>query len=107
MITKKRKPSKAMKLLSRITGSDSLSLAEFLWAIREGEELTLNEFAYQLGISKSHLCDIEKGRKAVSLSRAIEFAEILGYSKDQFARLALQAEVDKAKLPYKVFFEAA
>ena len=68
---------------------------------------TQEEFASKLGISRSHLCDIEKGRKAVSLDRAIRFAEILGYSKDQFARLSLQTQVNKAGLPYKVTIEAA
>ena len=107
MITKKRKVSKAVRALGKITGSESLSLAEFLWAIRKGEEVTHAEFSAQLGISRSHLCDIEKGRKAVSLSRAIEFAETLGYSKDQFARLALQDQVDQEKLPFRVSLEAA
>ena len=106
MPTKKRKKSKAMTFLESLTGGP-LSLFELIWAIRKGEEMSLTEFAAILGISKSHLCDIEKGRKAISLSRAIEFAEILGYSKDQFARLGLQTQTDQAKLPYKVSLEAA
>ena len=106
MSIKKRKKSKAMTFLESLTGGP-LTLVECLEAIREGEEMSHADFAAALGISKSHLCDIEKGRKAVSLARAIEFAEILGYSKDQFARLALQSHVDEAKLPYRVFIEAA
>jgi transcriptional regulator with XRE-family HTH domain len=38
------------------------------------------ELAKKLGISKSHLNDIEKGRKAVSPERAARFAKILGYA---------------------------
>ena len=104
----KRKPrkSKAMRFLEEIT-SGPLNLAELLSSIRQGEEFSHAEFAAKLGISRSYLCDIEKGRKAVSLPRAIEFAEILGYSKDQFARLALQTQINEAGLPYKVVIEAA
>jgi DNA-binding transcriptional regulator YiaG len=55
----KRKKSAAMKFLEDITGGP-LSLGKFLQSIRLGEELSQVEFAGQLGISKSHLCDIEK-----------------------------------------------
>jgi len=95
-----------MKFLDSLSG-ESLNLSDLLSAIRIGDQMTHVEFASKLGISRSHLCDIEKGRKAVSLPRAIEFAEILGYSKDQFARLALQTQVNDAGLRYKVFIEAA
>lgn len=93
--------SSAMTLLEKITDGP-LTFPELLNSIRLGEELSHSAFASMLGISRSHLCDIEKGRKAVSLVRAIEFAEILGYSKDQFAELALQTQVDNAGLTYKV-----
>jgi transcriptional regulator with XRE-family HTH domain len=72
-----------------------------------GEELSQVEFAGQLGISKSHLCDIEKGRKLVSPERAAIFAKILQYSSEQFVRLALQDQVEKAGLKFKVKIEAA
>lgn len=108
MSTKKRTPqkSKAQKFLEDLTGGP-LTLPELLNAIRTGEEMTHARFAEKLGISRSHLCDIEKGRKTVSLIRAVEFASVLGYSRDQFARLALQAQVNEAGLSYKVYIEAA
>lgn len=106
MSIKSAKKSKAIKLLEKFSGSP-LTFPELLSSIRLGEEMSYADFAAQLGISRSHLCDIEKGRKAVSLERAIEFAEILGYSKDQFARLALQTQVNNAGLKFKVRIEAA
>jgi transcriptional regulator with XRE-family HTH domain len=51
-----------------------------LQAIRVGEDMSQAEFALRLGVSKSHICDIEKGRKSVSPMRALEFARILKYS---------------------------
>ena len=47
------------------------------------------EFASLLGVSRSHLCDIEKGRKGLSPSRAAVFAQKLGYSEMLFVKLAL------------------
>jgi len=53
------------------------------------------------------LCDIEHGRKSVSLTRAMKFAQILGYPADQFVRLALQSMVDEVGLDLQVRVEAA
>jgi transcriptional regulator with XRE-family HTH domain len=102
----KRKKSAALKYLEDITGGP-LSLGKFLQSIRLGEEMSQVEFAEQLGISKSHLCDIEKGRKLVSPERAAIFAKTLKYSSEQFVRLALQDQVEKAGLKFKVKIEAA
>ena len=106
MSTKRSNKSKTMKFLENLSGGP-LSLPELLTSIRLGEEMSYETFARKLGISRSHLCDIEKGRKSVSLDRAIEFAKVLGYSTDQFARLALQTQVNNAGLKYKVRIDAA
>ena len=68
-----RKRSKAAKALETIVGK-SLSFGTLLESIRLGEEMSQVEFAKKLGISRSHLCDIEKGRKSVSVARAARFA---------------------------------
>src|SRR5690348_3660609 len=71
-----------------------ITLGTLIEAIRRGEEETQAALAAKLGITKSHLCDIERGRKVVSPERAARFAALLGYSSDQFVRLALQDAVD-------------
>ncbi|WP_268808745.1 helix-turn-helix domain-containing protein [Pseudobacteriovorax antillogorgiicola] len=81
---------------------EQLTLGSFLRSIREGEEMTMVDFASELGISRSHLNDIEKGNKAVSPQKAVEYAQILGYSEQQFVRLALQDLLDRYELPYSV-----
>lgn len=98
--------SKAMKYLDDLTGAP-LSISNLLETIREGEELSQIEFAKILGISPSHLCDIEKGRKVVSPERAIKFAKILGYSETQFVRLSLQGMLDNSGIKMKVGLVAA
>jgi len=98
--------SGAMKLLERISGGP-LTLGRAIEAIRKSEELSQDECAKKLGVSKSHLCDVEKGRKTVSPERAAKWARALGYPESVLVRLAIQSELDAAGLKYKVEIEAA
>lgn len=93
--------SDAMQFLERVTGGP-LTLGELLLSIRLGEQMSQAELARQLGISRSHLCDLEKGRKTLSPRRAAHFARRLGYSETQFVRLALQAMIEEAGLQLAV-----
>jgi len=106
MTTKRGKRSAALQFLEKRAGGP-LTLGRLLEAIRVGDEISQAEFARMLGISRSHLCDIEHGRKSVSLTRAMKFAQILGYPADQFVRLALQSMVDEVGLDLQVRVEAA
>ena len=82
-----------------------LTLGDLLYSIRFGEEMTQDQFAKQLGISKSHLCDLEKRRKFASPARAARFAKKLGYPTKQFLRLAFQDQLLQAGLMFKVSIE--
>ena len=104
MSTKKK--SETMKFLED-TAERPLTLGGLLESIRLGDEISQIAFAKKLGISPSHLCDIEKGRKLVSPERAARFAKILGRSREQFVRLSLQMLVDEAGLKLKVSLDAA
>ena len=110
MTTRRRRPSRgrveARPFIERLVGG-RITLGALIEAIRQGETMTQEELAARLAISKSHLCDIEKGRKLVSPERAARFAELLGYSSDQFVRLALQDALDRAGLRYTVRVTAA
>ena len=99
------KNKNARKFLESRVGA--LTLGKFVNAIRSGEEVSQVDFAKQLGISKSHLCDIEQDRKTVSPQRAARFAKILGYSEEQFVRLALQDLLDKENISMTVSVKAA
>ena len=104
MTTKNK--SETMKFLEETAGRP-LTLGGLLESIRVGEEMSQSAFAKKLGVSPSHLCDIEKGRKVVSPERAARFAKILGRSREQFVRLSLQELVDEAGLKMKVNVDAA
>lgn len=100
------KKSPTLKFLEQTAGRP-LSLGGLLESLRLGEELSQAAFAKKLGISSSHLCDIEKGRKVVGPERAARFAVILGRSPEQFVRLSLQELVNGAGLNMKVNVGAA
>lgn len=100
------KKSDAMRILEKISGGP-LTLGRAIESIRKSEELSQDECARKLGVSKSHLCDVEKGRKTVSSERAAKWARILGYPESVLVRLALQGELDAAGLKYRVDIKAA
>ncbi len=93
--------SETRRFLEKLTGGP-LTLGRLITAIRQGEDMTQAVLAKKLGITVSHVCDIEKGRKFVSPARAVKFAKILGRSPEQFVRLALQDSVNEAGLNLKV-----
>jgi len=84
-----------------------LSLGAALSGIRESDGESLSQFASRLGISRTHLCDIEQGRRTVSPERAARFAKALKQHQAQFVRLALQDQVRNAGLRLKVDVHAA
>jgi len=89
---------KTLKAIEKITGSQ-LTLGALIFAIRESEEMNQVDFAEKkLGISKQQLCDIERGRKTISLKLAADYARKLEYPESQFVRLCLQEMINKAKL---------
>lgn len=102
----KEKKSEAMRFLEKLTGGP-LTIAELLYALRKSDDLTQQEFAEKLDISKQHLCDIERGRKAVTPTRAAVFATKLGQPPAFFIQLALDEELKSAGLKIKVKVDAA
>ncbi len=87
--------------------AEPMSFACMLRSIRECDEVSQAELARRLGISRAHICDIEKGRNFLGPERAANFAKVLGYSPEQFVRLALQDQVYAAGLRMTVKVEAA
>jgi len=65
-------------------------------AIRARLGLSQAAFARKLGVTRSYLCDLEKNRKTVSPAKAAKFARLLGYSEQQYVRLALQDALKRA-----------
>ena len=115
MATRRRKKRKrstrsegsvdALELLESLYGP--VTLGDMIWSLRECDEVSQAEFARRLGVSRSHLCDVEKGRKVVSPERAAAWAEVLGFPPTVFVKLALQEQLDRAGVKMSVEVEAA
>lgn len=94
------------KYLKKLMGGP-LTFGGAISAIRESAGESLSKFAEKLGISRTHLSDIEHGRRSVSLERAAQFAIALKHNQAQFVRLALQDQVREAGLKLRVDVHAA
>lgn len=79
-----------------------MTVGRFIRAFRMADEISQEEYAKRLKISKANLCDIEKGRKLVSPERAAKFAKVLQVSDIALVELALQDLLRAAKLPYEI-----
>lgn len=91
---------KAKKAIRKITGP--ISFGEMLYSFRLPNEHSQVAMAELLSISKQDLCNIEKGRKLVSVERAKAFAEALGMSSKTFAKYALQDQLNSAGIEGQV-----
>ena len=97
MTTKRQRKTKHAdeKFLEKLIGGP-LTLGGALSAVRESEEESLAVFAERLAISRTHLSDIEHGRRSVSPERASRFAKALKQNEAQFVRLALLDQIRSA-----------
>ncbi len=101
-----KRPLSARRHLEKMTGGP-LTFGKLINATRLADEQSLEAFARQLGVSRTYLCDVEKGRRTVSVERAADWAHKLGYLEAQYVALASQASVDSAGLKLRVSIEAA
>lgn len=95
----------AVGVLEKMIGP--LTFGNMLESFRLAQEITPQAMASKLGVSRAHLCDVEKGRRTVSPERAARWAKRLKQSVPLFVQLALQAELDAAGLKFRVSVEAA
>lgn len=61
-----------------------MSIGENIKAKRQAQNLTQNELAERLNITRSMLCQIERGTKAPSLPLSLEIAQALGCTVNDF-----------------------
>ncbi len=106
MTTRRLKDFSDDKFLEGLLGGP-LTLGLALMAIRETLGVSQTAFAKKLGLTRARLCDIEKGRRSVSLETAAGFAKRLKHPVETMVKLALQDQVHRAKLKLKVEVKAA
>lgn len=98
--------SAARQSIERLRGRP-LSFGQMIESIRMCDDISQAELARRLGISRAHLCDVEKGRRTVTPEKAAEFAKILGYSVSQFVARACEDSLRRMGLQFKVEVKAA
>lgn len=79
-----------------------MSFGGFLRGARASKDMSQVEMALVLGISRSTLCDIEKGRYLVSPVMAVKIAKLCGLSTEIAVTLVFQEQLDRANLKLKV-----
>ncbi len=90
----------ASKILRKIQGP--AYFGGFLRSARTMKDMTQAEMGAFLGISKSNLCDIEKGRQGVSIELAAQFAKKCGLSEVMAVEYAIQDSLQRAGLKMRV-----
>tara|TARA_R110000824_G_scaffold306841_1_gene494359 strand:+ start:1638 stop:1919 length:282 start_codon:yes stop_codon:yes gene_type:complete len=90
MSTKSEITDNTLKEIEKLTGP--LTLGRLIWSIRVSDEISEEDFAKLLNISKQQLCELEKNEKPVRPELAARYARYLGYSEKQFVKLALQQD---------------
>jgi transcriptional regulator with XRE-family HTH domain len=97
----KRKNKSALEVLFKLTG-EHFSFSMEMRAMRSRDDLTQEEMAKKLGVSKQYLSDIENKRRFVSVEKAAEYARKLKESERFYVMLALQDMINNCGLKYKV-----
>jgi len=96
----------AIEYIDKLRGGP-LTFGEMIHSLRMADEVSQVALAKKVGLSRAHLCDIEKGRRSVSAKIAVKFAKALGYVKEQFVAVALEDQLRRAGMKFKVKLEAA
>ena len=76
-------------------------------ALRKCDEISQSSLAKKIKMSRAQLCDIEKGRRTATLSKAKDFARIMGYSEAQFVSQVLSDMVAEAGYVAEIKLRAA
>ena len=84
-----------------------MTFGAFVTAARTMLNLSQIELARKLKVSRSMVCDIEKGRVLVSPELAVKIARIAGFPEKFAVTYCLQDQLRKAKIKMQVFVEAA
>jgi transcriptional regulator with XRE-family HTH domain len=100
------KKSPARMAIKKARG-EAMTFGKMIESLRVCDEFTQAQMARRLGISRAHLCDIEKGRRVVTPEKAAAFADALGYSKNQFVAQAIEDSLRRIGLRLKVAIRAA
>jgi len=100
------KKSETLKSLEKLMGGP-LTFQDLLHATRMSEELSQTQLGQKVGVSRSKICDFEKGRRKPTLILAAKMAKALRSSEALFVSKLIEDQLRESKLKLKVKIEAA
>lgn len=74
-----------------------MGIGESVKAIRQARGITQDELAKRIGVTRSQISNIEKGRRGTSLERLNEIAEALKCNVSDFYHTKEELEVDNER----------
>ena len=83
---------------------NKLTFHKLLKILRETDELTQEQLAKKIGVSKQFICSIETGKKEISIALAKKITIKMGYSPEPFVKLLIRDQLRKNKMFYDIEF---
>lgn len=91
---------KAKNLFEKEMGP--MTFGAFLATARLSLDMTQTELAQRLKVSRSMMCDIEKGRVNASVALAVKIAKLAGFPAQFAVKYCLQDQLRRAKIKMQV-----
>ncbi len=85
----------------------AMTFGAFLTGARTAMDLSQAQLARKLNVSRSMICDVEKGRVLVSPALAVKIARLAGFPEKFAVKYCLQDQLRKAKIKMNVNVDAA
>lgn len=89
----------ASKVLERLTGP--VTVAMLFRSYRFTNELSLEDMARELGVTKGFVSNVLTGKKKLSLKKTLEMARTLGEPIELYARIWFEEHAREAGLDWK------
>ncbi len=93
--------TKAKAQLEKLSG-EPFSFASILRAYRAREELTQEQLAKKLKVTKSYISNVENKRENITVEQAKKFATVLKEPVNVWVTTALQDMIDRAGIKARV-----
>lgn len=96
---------KATKVLKKKFGD--LRFGKLIWSHRKSAEMTQDQLADILGVTKQYISQLENGVRFASIKQAIKLAEVFEMSPDIFVMRVIKDQIKQAsiELSFDSWFE--
>lgn len=89
----------AKKFLSTLIGPPTVG--KLLRAYRTSNDISVQELAVTLGVTKGYISNIETGKKEISLDKALYICKVLGEVREVYAGVWFEEQARNAGLDFK------